>query len=178
MNPTHYIDVALGAPEIERELHARLLTAVHHRILAGDALAVAWPGWRQEQGNFGLLFRIFGEAQSLDRCLAGMAPLIERELIRPGPISAVPDVPLRVVFTRDRSVDRYSPSATRRMTQRANLRGTKFHPKRAAQGGAHALALKSSSTDNIFHLFVRRMDSVSANGGGCRYGLGHALPDF
>jgi hypothetical protein len=178
MSLTHYLDVTLRTPEVGRDLHARLLTAAHHRILAGDALAVAWPEWRHEQGDFGCLFRVFGDADAVGRYADGVAPLTARELIFLTPVAAVPDVAPHVVFARDRGIDRFSPSATRRMTQRAIARGRAFHPTRAPRTGAHALALKSSSTGSIFHLFVRRENRVSTTNGGSRYGLGYAVPDF
>ncbi len=138
MNPTHYLDVMLRAPEISRELHARLLTVAHHRILAGDALAVAWPDWRHEHGEFGFLFRVFGDAGAVGRYLDGVEPMVERELIRLYPVVSVPDVASRVVFARDRGVDRHGPSATRRMTRSGAKAARSGLPTQA--GGAQRIA--------------------------------------
>ena len=62
---SHYLDILLREPTIGHQLHARLLSAAHARIANGDDIAVSWPDWRQTPGEFGLMFRVFGEPSSL-----------------------------------------------------------------------------------------------------------------
>lgn len=175
---SHYVDVMLRTPEIEHDLYARLLTTAHFRIKAGDALAIAWPDWKNNHGDFGFLFRIFGLNQELDEYVKEIRPLQDAELIRVFPILAVPDVKKRVAFCRDRSFDRFSPTSARRLTRRAEERGAVFTPKPVPQKKSHFLSMHSYSGNTQFNMFIRREVCDVDLSGGHQYGLGYAVPDF
>lgn len=178
MNTSYYLDVMLRSSEIAHDIYARLLVAVHYRIKAGDVLAVAWPDWSNDHGEFGFLFRIFGSEIALAEYSRGIVVLQNHDLIRLFPILSTPQVAKRVVFCRDRSMDHFSPSVAKRLERRAKLRSEIYSPKAVPQRKCHYLPVQSSSTQEKFNLFIRREIVDADQSGGHQYGLGYAVPDF
>jgi CRISPR-associated protein (Cas_Csy4) len=179
MDHSHYLDIMIRTPAIAHDLFARLVMVTHRHIKRGDALAIAWPDWSDTRGEFGFLFRVFGAAQALDRYRQAIQPLQDAALVRVFPSAAVPMVTKQVVFFRDRSLDRFSPSAARRLARRASQRGEVYSPKPAPIQQNHYLLLQSASGDNThFNLFVHKKKNGIGFAGGHQYGLGYAVPDF
>lgn len=178
---THYVDLMIREGSVAHELHARMFLAVHQRVAAGDALAAAWPDWRGQPGEFGLVFRVFGNEVQLASYLGVVAPLVAAGLVRAYPVLPVPDRPATVRFLRDRSHDKLSPAAARRLTRRAAARGEAWQSTQQGKprdAGDHYLDIPSTSQQQMFRFYIRRDRASDGDRGGASYGLGHALPDF
>lgn len=179
---SHYVDIMIREGVLAHELHARLLLAVHYRVAAaGGKLAVAWPDWRDRPGEFGLLFRVFGAEDALSGYLETIAPLAVAALVRPYPVLPVPGSAATVRYLRDRSYDKLSPSAARRLAERAAARGETWkstHADNVRSGGDHYLTIPSASRNQMFRCYVRRDRGAVDATSGSSYGLGYALPDF
>ncbi|WP_395009079.1 type I-F CRISPR-associated endoribonuclease Cas6/Csy4 [Undibacterium sp.] len=175
----HHLDIMIRAAEVSREVHARLVMLTHTSIISnGDQLAVSWPDWKPALGEFGLLFRVFGNEKNLELFAKSLKPLLDRSLIRTFPINEVPPSDEHAVFIRDRRFDKYGASAFNRLKRRAASRGEVFNPKPCGNFRIHSLKIQSSSTSQQFHLFVRRESSSKDRVGGKDYGLGFSLPVF
>lgn len=179
---SHYADLMIREGGVAAELHARMLLVVHQQASAGKALAAAWPDWREQPGEFGLVFRVFGDAPALASYLDAVAPLATAELVRAYPALPVPETAKAVRFLRDRSHDKLSPAAARRLAKRAAARGETWastHDGKSRDAGDHYLVLPSISQQQMFRLYIRRSrKSREDAGSGRQYGLGHVLPDF
>lgn len=184
MGLTHYVDIMIREGAICHQLHARLLMGVHYGINnSGLALAASWPDWKAQPGEFGLLFRVFGDESGVKSYLDLVDPLLAAGLVRAFPIAPVPDTKGRVVFVRERQMDKLSPSRTARRVRRAAARGESTDAASNVeasrpQKSPHFLRLNSTSTGHEFCLFVSRRSSATESAGGQSYGLGLALPDF
>lgn len=167
-----YMDVLIKRPEIARDLHARLLHAAHQVQTDSWDLAVSFPDWRKNPGEFGLLFRLFGANQQiLDAYRGYVAVLVENELIRLFPVLPVPQTQRATCFARDQHINKSGPAAARRRVRRGGAEEVPAMPRRCT----HWLNLRSSS-GHTFALAVRKCNS--AQQGGHQYGLGFLLPDF
>ena len=179
MEATHYLDIMIREATISHDLHARLLRSVHYQIKAGHVLGVTWPDWKGSQGEFGLLFRVFGDTNGLEAVVAQIDPLCKTGLIRPFPVSAVPDVEARIAFVRDRSIDKFSPSRAVRRDKRAGGQGEPetirdVRPEKIP----HYLPMLSHTTTRSFLVYITKRSVPSDRQGGREYGLGRSLPDF
>ena len=177
----HYVDLMIREGGVAHELHARLLLALHYKVAGGAALAASWPDWRDQPGEFGLLFRVFGNEAHLKEYLEVVAPLVTAGLIRVFAVTPVPDTSAKVCFSRDRSHDAVSPSAARRLARRASDRGEVWQSTRDGQpreAGDHYLIIPSASQNRIFRMYVQRGRKAAASSTSASYGLGHLLPDF
>ena len=177
---SHYLDILLREPTIGHQLHARLLLAAHARIANGDAFAVSWPDWRQTPGEFGLMFRVFGEPSSLANYAQAVAVLVERGLIRLFPVAVVPETSASVCFVRDRGVDKTAPSRLARLRARAAARGEpgpEIPVDSKARRPRHFLWMQSTTTGQNFALSIVRQQTSKADGARS-YGLGVQVPDF
>lgn len=172
------MDVMLRSLEIAHDLHARLLIAIHYRIQAGDELAVSWPDWKNNGGQFGFVFRVFGNEDALGEYAKVIDTLKKHELIRMFPCLPVPAHTSKVVFARDRERDKFSPSATRRMEKRAQQRGEIFVPNAPPTKVCHFLTVLSASSSQKFCMYVRRDVEGREQESGNQYGLGHLVPNF
>lgn len=179
---THYVDLMIREGAIAHDLYARLLLAVHYQNVSGAGLAVSWPDWKNNPGEFGLLCRVFGNKEDqLATYLETVNPLIAASLIRAFPIAPVPITERTVCFRRDRSHDKLSPSAARRLTARAAERGAVWastHDGKPRNAGDHYLTIPSVSKKQTFRLYIRRDATDRADVAGSAYGLGYGLPDF
>ena len=173
---THYLDLMLREPEVSHQIHARLLTAVHHRIRAGDTLCVSWPDFKGTPGEFGLLFRVFGDQTALQSYSEAVSPLVKGTLVRAYPIALVPEHTERVSFIRDRSLDKHSPSTISRQRQFVESQGNTWTPAAPPTRRPHFLVMQSITTGETFSLYVRL--SKTSGGGGASYGLGQLVPHF
>lgn len=180
MGATHYLDMMIREATISHDLHSRLLTAVHFQIKAGHTLGVTWPDWKGTPGEFGLLFRAFGEPPALQAFHEMIQPLLKANLIRAFPMSSVPDTDARVLFARDRKLDKFSPSSEARRISRAGDRqtlSTEQKPVRPSKR-PHFLPMLSHTTSRSFLIYITKHSSTSDRPGGREYGLGKSLPDF
>lgn len=179
MAPTHYTDLMIREGSVAHDLHARMLLAAHHAITKGSSLAVAWPDWRDRPGEFGFLFRVLGNETALANYLDIVRPLDAAGLVRIYAPQCVPDGSDRVRFLRDRSHDKLSPSAVRRLTRRAVERGVVWSStaSQTRTAGDHFLTIPSTSQGQTFRLYVRR-DRGDMDTSGANYGLGFSLPNF
>ena len=179
---SHYVDIMIREGGLAHELHARLLLAIHYRSAAsGVKLAAAWPDWRDRPGEFGLLFRVFGTEETLSGYLETIAPLAAAALVRPYPVMPVPESATTVRYLRDRSHDKLSPSAARRLAKRSSGRGETWqstHADKPRSGSDHYLIIPSASRNQMFRCYVQRDRGPIDNTSGANYGLGYALPDF
>lgn len=179
---SHYVDIMIREGGLAHELHARLLLAVHYRSAAsGIKLAAAWPDWRERPGEFGLLFRVFGTDETLSGYLETIAPLAVAALVRPYLMMPVPESAATVRYLRDRSLDKLSPSAARRLAERAATRGETWqstHAEKPRSESDHYLTIPSASRNQMFRCYVRRDHGAIDTTSGSSYGLGYALPDF
>lgn len=180
MNPSHYVDIAIREATVSRELHARLLTAVHYQIKAENVLGVTWPDWKPALGEFGLLFRAFGSEEGLADLSRAILPLGNAGLVRIYPVTSTPNTPSRVRFARNRQQDKHSPSRAARRERRALARGEVCAPPTTTRSSQspHFLRMQSASTNAEFSLYVTRHSASMGMAGGSQYGLGYALPDF
>ena len=178
MEMPFYVDLDIKNTSIELDVHARLLTAIHFRIKAGDILAVSWPRWGSAIGQFGSVLRVFGTESSLKNYLRVVGILAEYNLISANDINTTPNTADRVVFFRDRTMDRYSPSNARRLERRAVARGEVYTPKSRDLIGTHHLKMNSTSNQHAFHMFIKRDMTAIAIRGEHQYGLGIPVPQF
>ncbi len=177
---SHYLDILLREPTIGHQLHARLLSAAHARIANGDDLAVSWPDWRQTPGEFGLMFRVFGQPSALTNYTQAVDVLVERGLIRLFPVAAVPETRASVCFARDRGVDKSAPSRLARLRARAAARGEsipEFQQEGKARRPRHFLWMQSTTTGQNFALSIVRQPTGKTDDASS-YGLGVLVPDF
>jgi CRISPR-associated endoribonuclease Cas6/Csy4 subtype I-F len=178
---SHYVDLMIREGTVAHELHARLLLAVHQKVAAGETLAVTWPDWRSRPGEFGLIFRVFGSEEHLASYLKTVGPLSVAELMRFYPVLPVPETSSVVRFVRDRSHDKLSPTAARRLARRAAERGEIWqstHNGKPREAGDHYLTIPSSSQQQVFRFYILRDGGTGTDPAGASYGLGHALPEF
>lgn len=173
-----YLDISIRAGNIAYELFARLLTAVHHHITAGNNVAVSFPDWKGTPGDFGLVFRVFGSESELKTYLLRIAILNREELLTIGHCLPVPETDRYVVFARDRSVDKFSDANVRRLKRRAEARGELFSLKEQTYSVPHYLPMLSTTSGKPFHLFVKKYPGGKACIGGKQYGLGYVVPEF
>ena len=180
MDATHYLDIMTREATISRELHARLLTAMHYQIKAGHTMAAAWPDWKNTLGEFGLVFRAFGNEVSLQGLTASIEPLLKANLVRLFPVALVPETSKTMLFVRDRKNDKHSPSNIARRLRRAAQRGEAIPEQTTSRPARmpHFLKMLSLTTSETFPLFVTRTSVAVDRLGGHEYGLGYALPDF
>lgn len=181
MAHTHYVDLMIREGEIAHDLFSRLLLALHHRNVAGGGLAIAWPDWRSRPGEFGLLCRVFGDEVQLAAYLDYVEPLVAANLVRAYPVTPVPETERKVRFVRDRSHDKLSPSAARRLAARASARGEVWvsaQDGKPRKAGDHYLAIQSASKAQAFRLYIRRDEASKSDPTGANYGLGYVLPNF
>lgn len=180
MEATHYLDIMIREAAVSHDLHARLLTAVHYKIKEGCRLGVTWPDWRGEPGEFGLLFRVFGDQGGLAGVQTMIDPLVKAGLVRPFPVMAVPETTARVAFIRDRKLDKFSPSRAVRRKRRAAGRGEAIVETQDSrpEKRPHFLKMLSHTTSLSFLLYVTRRPGAADRQGGNEYGLGRSLPDF
>lgn len=182
---THHVDVMLRTPEIGREIHTRLVTAVH-RIITNEKteLAVAWPDWKYQFGEFGFLFRVFGTPKALETFSAMVQPMADRRLIRVYPAQEVPPTVDTVAYVRDRLIEKRTDAFVARQRRRDERQGRArpdWNGKPATpsqQRHSHALTLQSASTGQQFSLFVRAAPRAGDGEAGRNYGLGYTLPSF
>ena len=176
-----YLDIMIREATVARDLHARMLLAVHYRIRAGDDLSVSWPDWKDLQGEFGYLFRVFGSEAALFNFIQVINPLGTAGLVRifrPLPIPG--EIRQWAAFLRDRSLDKYSPSTAERLKRRAAVRGRTWTPseERPTQS-KHYLVVPSTSGQRNFSLYISRTTQIVGDSvGGGNYGLGRWLPVF
>lgn len=178
---THYVDLMIREGSVAHDLHARLLLAVHQKVAAGETLAAAWPDWRDLPGEFGLVFRVFGSNAALASYLGTVTPLATAGLLRLYPVQPVPETATSVRYLRDRSHDKLSPAAARRLARRATARGETWqstHDGNPRDAGNHYLVIPSVSQQQLFRFYIRRDRARGSDTSGAHYGLGHALPEF
>lgn len=180
MDASHYLDMMIREATISHDLHARLLTAVHYQIKAGHSLGVTWPDWKGTPGEFGLLFRVFGDPSGLQAFLGLIEPLLKANLIRAFPVSAVPETDSRVLFARDRKLDKFSPSSeTRRNNRAGDQRAVSPEQKPVRPSKKpHFLPMLSHTTSRSFLIYITKHSTTIDRQGGREYGLGQSLPDF
>lgn len=173
-----YVDTYIMSSNIDRDLFGRMLTAVHLEICGGNELAVSFPDWNDKPGKFGIVFRVFGTEAGLQAYLERIRLLEQHNLVRNMTIEPTPETENRVVFLRDRSLDKYSPAQIRRMESRALARGETFTPQSAPAGLKHSIPMLSISGKAPFSLFIRKANDARQTTTGNRYGLGLAVPEF
>lgn len=180
MSRSHYLDIVIKRADVGRELHARLLMALHLQSPQQSNLAVTWPDWGTWGGEFGLIFRVFGEPQALLDFKARIEPLIQHQLVLALAINPVPAFEHLVMFKRDRRFENTSPCHVRRLKRRAEQRGETLELEPKTQKCEHWIEMQSLSTRSAFRFGIKRTaaDSAQAQDTVDSYGLGAALPAF
>lgn len=176
---THYLDIVIKRPEVGRQLHARLLMAVHLCNPQARNLAVSWPDWGHFGGDFGLVLRVMGPSQSLELVKAKIAPLVDAKLVFALAINSVPLTDETVCFVRDRSHESLKTSRVRRHKLRAEARGETLELEPAYGTVEHWLPMQSLSSKNGFSLGIKKISVRSASENSPNsYGLGMRVPAF
>ena len=179
MRPTHHLDILIRSAHIDRELHARLLLLTHRMLAHGEhTLAVAWPDWGDAPGEFGLLFRLFGEEAGLALFDGQLDGLRERKLIRSYPVAAVPASASTVAYLRHRTIEKHTPGFAARQARRNERLGAPKPSRQPQAINCHSLEMQSVSTGRSYALFLKRDVAAPEGAGGRQYGLGLTLPDF
>lgn len=180
---THYAELVPKGCGLLYELYGRLLKGVHLINGRGCNLAVDWPHWKDDCGQFGLVMRVLGPKANIESYLAVVAPLLDHGLVTC--VEGVQSVPDNAVlahhYKRDRRIDKFSPARQRRLVRRATGRGETYQSKRGeAPTATHALPMQSQSNAQLFHMFITRApinsetDCLAPN----TYGLGIPVPSF
>lgn len=181
---SHYVDVMIRDQSIAIDLHARLLSALHGVISRHEIeLAASWPDWQSRSGEFGSLFRAFGDEAGLQAFLTWSAPLVDAGLVRSYPVAVVPNTLATIAYLRDRRTERQTPGFSVRQARRqAKRHGHEVQSIELDQsrqlGLSHHLKLQSSSTKQTYCFFIRQVVNASQDAGGKAYGLGYTLPNF
>lgn len=181
MSLTHYIDVMIRAADIGHEIHARLLAASHKAIKANNVvLGVAWPDWKEFGGEFGFIFRVFGDCKALDIFSDLIGGLVDRGLVRKYPILEAPETIGKVAYLRDRTSEKQTKGFLVRAARRNEKYGRPIssEKKKLKPLSEHRLTMQSDSTGEQFAIFIVRSKMVPENCGGKQYGFGYLLPDF
>ncbi len=124
-----FVDLRIGHsrefPDKSDIVIHRALQGVHHAIVSGARLAVAFPELRiGPERSLGGLFRMFGAPVALETALRGdvLHGLGLSGLLRVGPVLSVPDrVEAGVAYVRARP-DRFLPGTWDRMDRRTRAR--------------------------------------------------------
>ena len=179
MSHSHYIDIMLREATVAHDLHARLLHCVHMKNAVGAGIACAWPDWDEKHGEFGLLFRAFGNETELEDFAKSIAPLAQANLIRIDPIMLVPATTTYVTFVRNRYPDKNGESRRKRMERRAASQGRTIQSMTAREidTTCHYLNVPSKSFGGMIRIHIRRIGSQDYTGGKA-YGLGVTVPHF
>lgn len=168
-----YMDILIKRPAIIHDLHSRLIHAVHQVQTTEHDLAVSFPDWRNELGEFGMIFRLFGSNQQiLETYRSYVAALVDHDLIRLFPILPVPQTDRKVCFARDQHGKKAGPAALRRRIRRGATTDMTLSAPRPNTHWLQAL----SSGGHQFQLVIRK--TTSERQGGHGYGLGLLVPEF
>lgn len=214
--PTNYVEVrvlpldgdALSGGDVAF-VTTRIMAAVHLHIVEGNEVAVAFPYYRtkalkSEKGDLvetvgtGSMLRIFGDSNSLMSFLVrpDFAQLIGGAACSVGknPIRTVPEDANWEIFSRNRCIERKTPSYIERSATRLEARAESGRGKSttvARQVRHETLAeasetrlppyvqMDSLSTSKRFRLFINRdvADHFVAKSPST-YGLGVTVPSF
>ncbi|MDT8925211.1 type I-F CRISPR-associated endoribonuclease Cas6/Csy4 [Pseudomonas taiwanensis] len=176
---SHYLDIVIKRAEVGRELHARLLMAVHLCNPQASSLAVSWPDWGHFGGDFGLVMRVLGPEHSLAQVKAKIAGLVEAKLVFCSASNTIPETVETVCYKRDRSFESLSACRIRRLKRRAEARGETLELEPSLGTIDHWLPMQSHSTQNAFSLGIQKVNARSAGAESVdSYGLGMRVPSF
>ena len=176
---SHYLDIVIKRPEVGRQLHARLLMAVHLCNPQASGLAVTWPDWGHFGGDFGLVLRVLGSEDALSLIKTKVAGLVDAKLVFCLAINSIPATSETVCYKRDRSFESLSACRVRRLKKRAEGRGEDFSLEPSLGEVDHWLPMQSLSTQNNFTLGIKKVCVRSAAAETVdSYGLGLRVPAF
>lgn len=176
---SHYLDIVIKRAEVGRQLHARLLMAVHLCNPQASGLAVSWPDWGHFGGDFGLVMRILGPEDSLAQVQEKIAGLVEAKLVFCLAINTIPETSETVCYKRDRSFESLSPCRVRRLKRRAEGRGETCELEPKLGEVDHWLPMQSLSTKNTFSLGIKKVNARDAGAEiSDSYGLAVRVPSF